>query len=154
PTDVANVVLRRAQDDPEPRRGVAVVMIIAVAVSTVALESKKSSTHFIGRRARRSWRSWLLATIALLGPLNNIVMLTIACIKASLVILYVMHVRWGSHLTWVVVASGFFWLLIMFTFTTTDYLHHDGLPESRLDGRIAALTKNSQPPIPNSQLPG
>ena|SRR5687768_15705192 len=57
-----------------------------------------------------------------LGPLNNVVMLTIACVKALFVILYFMHVRWSSRLTMVVVASGFFWLLIMFSFTMTDYL--------------------------------
>jgi cytochrome c oxidase subunit IV len=57
-----------------------------------------------------------------LGPLNNVMMLTIACVKALFVVLYFMHVRWSSRLTWVVVASGFFWLLIMFTFTMTDYL--------------------------------
>ena len=57
-----------------------------------------------------------------LGPLNNVMMLTIACVKALFVILYFMHVRWSSRLTMVVVASGFFWLLIMFTFTMTDYL--------------------------------
>jgi len=57
-----------------------------------------------------------------LGPLNNVMMLTIACVKAMFVVLYFMHVRWSSRLTWVVVASGFLWLLIMFTFTMTDYL--------------------------------
>jgi cytochrome c oxidase subunit 4 len=57
-----------------------------------------------------------------LGPLNNVMMLTIATVKALFVVLYFMHVRWSSRLTWVVVASGFFWLLIMFTFTMTDYL--------------------------------
>jgi cytochrome c oxidase subunit IV len=57
-----------------------------------------------------------------LGPMNNVVMLTIACVKALFVVLYFMHVRWSSRLTWVVVASGFFWLLIMFTFTMTDYM--------------------------------
>ena len=57
-----------------------------------------------------------------LGPLNNVMMLTIACVKALFVILYFMHVRWSSRLTMVVVASGFFWLLIMFSFTMTDYL--------------------------------
>jgi cytochrome c oxidase subunit IV len=56
-----------------------------------------------------------------MGPLNNVVMLTIASIKALLVILFFMHVRWGTRLTWVVVASGFFWLLIMFGLTMTDY---------------------------------
>ena len=57
-----------------------------------------------------------------LGPLNNIAMLTIAIVKALFVVLYFMHVRWSSRLTWVVAASGFFWLIIMFTFTMTDYL--------------------------------
>ncbi len=57
-----------------------------------------------------------------LGPLNNVVMLSIASVKALFVILYFMHVRWSSRLTWVVAASGFFWLLIMFSFTMTDYL--------------------------------
>jgi len=50
-----------------------------------------------------------------LGAMNNVVMLTIACVKALLVILFFMHVRWGSRLTWLVVASGFFWLLILFS---------------------------------------
>lgn len=63
-----------------------------------------------------------------LGPLNNVMMLTIASVKAMFVILYFMHVRWSSRLTWVVVASGFFWLLIMFTFTMTDYVSRGWLP--------------------------
>jgi cytochrome c oxidase subunit IV len=57
-----------------------------------------------------------------LGPLNNIVMLTIACSKALLVILFFMHVRWSTRLTWVVAASGFFWLLILFSITMADYM--------------------------------
>jgi cytochrome c oxidase subunit IV len=57
-----------------------------------------------------------------LGALNNIVMLTIACIKALLVILFFMHVRWSSRLTWVVAGSGFFWLLILFALGMSDYL--------------------------------
>jgi cytochrome c oxidase subunit 4 len=57
-----------------------------------------------------------------LGPLNNIVMLTVACAKALLVILFFMHVRWSTRLTWVVVGSGFFWLLILFALTMSDYM--------------------------------
>jgi cytochrome c oxidase subunit 4 len=56
------------------------------------------------------------------GFMNNIVMLAIACTKALLVVLYFMHVRWSSRLTWVVAASGFFWLLIMFGLTMADYM--------------------------------
>jgi cytochrome c oxidase subunit 4 len=57
-----------------------------------------------------------------LGPLNNIVMLTVACAKALLVILFFMHVRWSSRLTWVIAGSGFFWLLILFSITMADYM--------------------------------
>jgi cytochrome c oxidase subunit IV len=57
-----------------------------------------------------------------LGALNNIVMLSIAITKATFVVLYFMHVRWGSRLTWVIVASSFFWLLIMFSMTMMDYM--------------------------------
>jgi cytochrome c oxidase subunit 4 len=57
-----------------------------------------------------------------LGPLNNVLMLGIAMTKATLVILYFMHVRWATRLTWVVAASGFVWLLILFGITMSDYL--------------------------------
>jgi cytochrome c oxidase subunit 4 len=57
-----------------------------------------------------------------LGPLNNIVMLTVACAKALLVVLYFMHVRWSPRLTWVVATAGFVWLIIMFGMTMADYL--------------------------------
>jgi cytochrome c oxidase subunit 4 len=55
-------------------------------------------------------------------PLNNIVMLAIACTKATLVILFFMHVRWSSRLTWVVAMSGFFWLLILFSLGMADFM--------------------------------
>jgi cytochrome c oxidase subunit 4 len=57
-----------------------------------------------------------------LGALNNVVMLLIASVKALLVILFFMHVRWSTRLTWVVAASGFVWLIILFGLTMTDYL--------------------------------
>ena len=63
-----------------------------------------------------------------LGPFNNIVMLTVACAKALLVILFFMHVRWSSRLTWVVAGSGFFWLLILFSITMADYMSRGWVP--------------------------
>ena len=67
-----------------------------------------------------------LATVLIafvdLGPLNTVAALTIAVFKAVLVILYFMHVRWSTRLTWVVVMAGFFWLLIFFSLGMTDYL--------------------------------
>src|SRR5215467_451155 len=54
--------------------------------------------------------------------LNTIVALTIATIKATLVVLYFMHVRYSMRLIWVIVASALFWLAIMFALTFSDYL--------------------------------
>ena len=63
-----------------------------------------------------------LAALVDLGALNNVVMLLIACTKATLVILFFMHVRYSSRLTWLFVGAGFFWLLILLTLTMTDPL--------------------------------
>ena len=62
------------------------------------------------------------AALVDMGPLNNIVMLAIASAKATLVVLFFMHVRWSTRLTWVVAMSGFFWLLILFSLGMSDYL--------------------------------
>ena len=63
-----------------------------------------------------------LAALVDFGFFNNVVMLAIALAKAGLVILFFMGVRWSSRLTWVVAGSGFFFLLIMFSITMSDYL--------------------------------
>ncbi len=62
-----------------------------------------------------------------MGALNNVVMLLIAATKATLVILFFMHVRWGARLTWVVAASGFFWLLLLFS-VLGDYISRGWVP--------------------------
>lgn len=57
-----------------------------------------------------------------LGALNTIAALAIAVFKAVLVILFFMHVRYGTRLTWAVVVGGVFWLGIMLALTMSDYL--------------------------------
>jgi cytochrome c oxidase subunit IV len=58
---------------------------------------------------------------------NVAIALAIACTKATLVILFFMHVRYSSRLTWVVVIAGFFWLLILLIGTMNDYALRDWL---------------------------
>jgi len=55
------------------------------------------------------------------GPLNAVVALTIAVIKATLVVLFFMHVRYSGRLIWLVIGSAIFWLAIMFALTISDY---------------------------------
>ena len=56
-----------------------------------------------------------------LGPFNNVVALGVAVLKATLVILFFMHVRYSTKLTSLVIASGLFALVIMVGLTLVDY---------------------------------
>jgi cytochrome c oxidase subunit 4 len=57
-----------------------------------------------------------------LRAFNAVVALTIAVAKATLVVLYFMHVRYGTRLTWAVVVGSVFWLGILLALTFSDYL--------------------------------
>jgi cytochrome c oxidase subunit 4 len=58
-----------------------------------------------------------------LGPLNPVIALLIATIKATLVVLFFMHVKGASEkLTGAVVVSGFFFLAILLILSLADYL--------------------------------
>lgn len=48
-----------------------------------------------------------------LGQLNIVVALAVAIIKASLVVMFFMHLKYESHLTKVVLGAGVFWLVIL-----------------------------------------
>jgi cytochrome c oxidase subunit IV len=56
-----------------------------------------------------------------LGPLNFLVALSIASIKAVLIVLYFMHVRWSSRLVWIFAGAGFLWLGLLVFMTLNDY---------------------------------
>jgi cytochrome c oxidase subunit 4 len=62
------------------------------------------------------------------GPLNAVVAMTIAVVKATLVILYFMHVRYSSRLIWLIIAAALFWLVILFALTISDYSTRSWLP--------------------------
>ncbi len=57
-----------------------------------------------------------------LGPLNTIAALGIATFKATIVVLFFMHVKYSTRLTWAVVLGSLFWLGILLTLTMSDYL--------------------------------
>jgi len=58
-----------------------------------------------------------------LGEWSTVVALVIAAIKALLVILFFMHVKYEDQkMAWVFVVAGFFWLAIMFALIMADYM--------------------------------
>lgn len=56
-----------------------------------------------------------------LGVLNPVAALTIAVVKALLVLVFFMHLRYSSRVTWLVAGAGLFWLLILFGLLMGDY---------------------------------
>jgi cytochrome c oxidase subunit IV len=57
-----------------------------------------------------------------LGPLNTPLALSIAILKASLVMIYFMHLRHSTFLARVFAGAGVLWLLHFIIFTLSDYL--------------------------------
>ena len=66
-----------------------------------------------------------------LGNFNIIVALSIAIVKAVLVVMYFMHVKYASRLTKIFVSAAFLWLALLFALTFADYLTRPALPMSR-----------------------
>jgi cytochrome c oxidase subunit 4 len=62
------------------------------------------------------------AAIQDLGAWNTPIAILIAAAKALLVILFFMHVKYSSRLTWMFVAAGFIWFIIQVVITMTDYV--------------------------------
>lgn len=65
------------------------------------------------------------ATVAVaevdLGPWNFVVATAIATTKATLIVLFFMNVRYSTPLARMIAFGGFFWLVIMFVLTFSDY---------------------------------
>ena len=66
-----------------------------------------------------------------LGEYNFVAAITIAVVKALLVVLFFMHVKQASAMTKLFVVAGFFWMAILFVFTLSDYFSRDWLPRGK-----------------------
>ncbi|HTS17398.1 MAG TPA: cytochrome C oxidase subunit IV family protein [Verrucomicrobiae bacterium] len=88
------------------------------------------TTHIVSPKLYVAVFLMLLALTALttfvaffdLGPFNTVAAMTIAVVKALLVVLFFMHVRYSEHLVRVFVVAGLFWLAILITLTMSDVL--------------------------------
>ena len=89
------------------------------------------SEHIVSRKTYLAVWAALMALMMLTAMLSRIdlgawstpLALAIAVTKATLVILFFMHVLYESQkITWVVIIGGFFWLGIMLGLSMTDYL--------------------------------
>jgi len=68
-----------------------------------------------------TYLTWQVAYFDL-GAMNTVAALAIAAFKATIVVLFFMHVLYSPRLTWAVVIGSLFWLGILLTLTFNDYL--------------------------------
>jgi cytochrome c oxidase subunit 4 len=96
----------------------------------------------------------LVATVAVafvpLGSVNLMVAMTIAFAKATLVVLFFMHVLYSPKLTWMAVVAGLVWLSILLALVSADYLTRAWLRVTPIPGELAVPLENFQPPRDSS----
>jgi cytochrome c oxidase subunit 4 len=57
-----------------------------------------------------------------MGPWNPVVALAIACVKATLVVLFFMHIKYSSRLMKLTVGAGLFTFLVLVGMSLSDYI--------------------------------
>jgi caa(3)-type oxidase subunit IV len=57
------------------------------------------------------------------GRLRLVINLAITCVQVALLSLFFMHLKRSDRLTWIVAASGLFFVAIMFIETMADYVY-------------------------------
>ena len=65
----------------------------------------------------------VLSRVDIAAPWNTVIALAIAAVKALLVLLFFMHLKYESYkLSAVVLFAGLFWLSLLFGLSLVDYL--------------------------------
>ena len=62
-------------------------------------------------------------------PANIVVALIIAVAKATVIVLYFMHIKYSSRLTQIFAMSAMVWLALLFVFTFADYFTRGWIPQ-------------------------
>jgi cytochrome c oxidase subunit 4 len=63
-------------------------------------------------------------------PANIVIALVIAVIKATVIVLYFMHVKYSSRLTQIFAGAGLVWLSLLFIFAFADYFTRGWIPQA------------------------
>jgi cytochrome c oxidase subunit IV len=102
----------------------------------------------------------LVVTVAVayinLGPLNPVIAMAVAAVKAALVAAIFMHLRFSSPMMRLFAGAGIVWLAILISLTLGDYLTR--VPEAR--GGILGprpegeVVRPPHPPEPGRPMPG
>lgn len=109
--------------EPVPGRGV----YVAVFLALLALMAATVAVAYVDLGA---WSAAVAERYGELGRWNTVAAMTIAFVKAVLVVLYFMHVRYGRPLVGLVAIAGFMWLALLIGGVATDYFSRGWLAPS------------------------
>jgi cytochrome c oxidase subunit 4 len=92
-------------------------------------EHQPHEPHIVGPKVYATILAALLVGTALtigasyleMGPWNPVVAIAIACVKATLVVLFFMHIKYSSKLMKLTVGAGVFTFLILVGMSLSDY---------------------------------
>lgn len=71
--------------------------------------------------------TWWVATFDL-GAINTPLALGIAFLKASLVVMFFMHLKYNAKILWMVAVCSVLMTVVMFVFTMSDYVSRGYIP--------------------------
>lgn len=89
-----------------------------------------TQTHVISVRTYAAVLAALLVLLGVtlgvalvdLGPWNVVVAMAVASVKAFLVMVYFMHLRFSKALVVIFAVAGFLWLVVLIVLTMSDYV--------------------------------
>ena len=76
-----------------------------------------------------TWVTYGAALVDMGHPWSDLVAFLIAATKASLVVVFFMHVKGSTSMIKMSAVGGFFWLVIFFAFVLADVLTRPGILE-------------------------
>ncbi|MDQ6938679.1 MAG: cytochrome C oxidase subunit IV family protein [Verrucomicrobiota bacterium] len=87
------------------------------------MKTPSARTYFFNGAALLAFLALTIAAAYVnLGPFNTVASMSIALLKAALIVLFFMHLRYSKPVMWVFAGAGVFWLAIMFVLALADYL--------------------------------
>jgi caa(3)-type oxidase subunit IV len=73
----------------------------------------------------------VLSAFLRIGAWHPVVAFGIAATQATIIFIVFMRLRGRPSLKWAFAGAGFFWLIFMFAFSTTDYATRTGFPTTQ-----------------------
>jgi len=82
------------------------------------------------------------------GLLNDLVAMTIAVIKAMLVLVIFMHLKYSARILWLIAGSSVIWMIIMIGLTLTDYRSREWIESQAHRALPWAANPPMEQPVP------